>query len=249
MDVALIHPDWPAPRNVFAASTTRTGGVSIAPFDTLNLGKSSGDDPAAVDENRRRVFDTLKLPSQPSWIMQVHGPRVVRAPFSRAAGEPDPQADASFTTQKGVVCLVQSADCLPVLFCDHDGTMVAAAHAGWRGLAAGVLEQTVRALPAPPRKLMAWMGPAISARHFEVGPEVRAAFESSSPEALPAFTPGTKPGKWMCDLYAAARVRLHRAGLEVVHGGDFCTFSDASRFFSFRRDGNCGRMASLIWLG
>ena len=243
--VPLILPDWPAPANVRAASTTRIGGVSLGRYASLNLGKNSGDDPAAVDENRRRVFAQLHLPTQPSWIFQVHGARVVQAPF--AVGS-DPQADASFATRAGVVCLVQTADCLPVLFCDEAGTMVAAAHAGWRGLSTGVLEATITALPTAPENLLAWLGPAIGRDAFEVGPEVRAAFLDASDTAAAAFRPSRNDGKWMCDLYALARQRLQCAGVKQIFGGGWCTYADAARFYSYRRDGACGRMASLIWL-
>ena len=244
--VPLIEPDWPAPPNVRAASTTRIGGVSLGRYASLNLGKNSGDDPAAVDENRRRVFEQLRLPAQPSWIFQVHGARVVQAPFAQF--DSDPKADASFTAHGGVVCLVQTADCLPVLFCDEAGTTVAAAHAGWRGLSTGVLEATVKVLPTAPENLLAWLGPAIGPEAFEVGPEVRAAFLGASDEAVAAFRPSDHDGKWMCDLYALARQRLQRAGVTRIHGGGWCTHADAARFYSYRRDGACGRMASLIWL-
>jgi polyphenol oxidase len=247
MMLSFIHPDWPAPANVGCASTMRHGGVSGGRYASLNLGKGSGDDPAAVDENRRRVFQQLQLPAPPSWIRQVHGTQVVRAPFA-AGAQSDPEADACFTTTPGVVCLVQTADCLPVLFCDDAGSVVAAAHAGWRGLAAGVLENTVKTLPVAPDRLMAWLGPAIGPEAFEVGSEVRQAFLRSSLEAVAAFKPGARRGKWLCDLSALARLRLRAAGVDRVFGGGPCTHANPERFFSFRRDGECGRMASLIWL-
>jgi polyphenol oxidase len=246
MTLSLIRPEWPAPAQVRAATTTRAGGVSKAPFESLNLGMASGDDAAAVEENRRRLSDALGLPSHPSWLRQVHGPHVVRAPF--ASPDETPQADAAFTNETGVVCVVQTADCLPVLFCDDSGSMVAAAHAGWRGLAAGVLEATIAALPAKADRLMAWLGPAIGPDAFEVGPDVREAFVAQEPEAAAAFRPQAAQGKWLCDIYRLARLRLRAAGIDRVSGGGWCTHTDAARFFSYRRDGRCGRMASLIWL-
>jgi YfiH family protein len=247
--IPLITPDWPAPANVRAASTTRIGGVSVGRYASLNLGKNTGDDPAAVDENRRRVLGQMHLPALPSWIFQVHGVRVARAPFAPGS---DPEADASFATQAGVVCVVQTADCLPVLFCDQAGTVVAAAHAGWRGLSMGVLEATVTALPASPDHLLAWLGPAIGPDAFEVGSEVRAAFLAALPGAgdavAAAFQSSRNEGRWTCDLYALARLRLRRAGVKRIFGGGLCTHTDASRFYSYRRDGACGRMATLIWM-
>jgi YfiH family protein len=246
MTLSLIRPEWPAPAHVRAATTTRTGGVSKAPFESLNLGKASGDEAAAVAENRRRLSAALDLPSPPSWLRQVHGPHVVRAPF--ASPDETPEADAAFTTETGVVCVVQTADCLPVLFCDDAGSTVAAAHAGWRGLAAGVLEATIAALPAKADQLMAWLGPAIGPQAFEVGPDVREAFAALGPEAVAAFRPQAEQGKWLCDIYALARLRLRAAGIGRISGGGLCTHTDSARFFSYRRDGRCGRMASLVWL-
>lgn len=244
MNLSLIHPDWPAPRRVLAATTTRGGGISVAPFDALNLGAHVGDDPAAVRHNRARLGEVLGLRHEPAWLQQVHGTTVARLPRS----DPAAAADASFTTEPGRVCVVLTADCLPVLFCDEAGTMVAAAHAGWRGLASGVLEAAIAALPCPPQRLLAWLGPAIGPAAFAVGAEVRAAFVADSADAARAFHPGAASGKWLCDLYALARMRLQRAGLSRVSGGGFCTFSEGARFYSFRRDGACGRLATLIWL-
>jgi YfiH family protein len=244
MNIPFIVPDWPAPPRVRAACTTRAGGVSQGVYAGLNMGRSGGDDPAAVVENRRRVSQGLGLPGQPCWIRQVHGARVVRMPEVA----PDPEADASFTMQAGVVCAVQAADCLPVLFCDEDAVAVAAAHAGWRGLAGGVLEATVAALSVPPRRLLAWLGPAIGPEAFEVGEEVRAAFLAHAAEAAQAFHPGPVPGKHYADLFMLARQRLHRVGVERVYGGGLSTHADPQRFYSYRRDGVTGRMAALIWL-
>lgn len=239
-----IHPDWPAPTRVRAACTTRGGGVSIGAYAGLNLGRGSGDDPAAVDENRRRLAAGLALPQAPAWIHQVHGRRVVELP----GDEVHPDADACWTRQRGVVCAVQAADCLPVLFCDDAGSVVAAAHAGWRGLAGGVLEATVAALPVPASSLMAWLGPAIGPEAFEVGAEVRAAFVAEDAEAASAFRSVSAAGKYHADLFMLARQRLARAGVLRVSGGGISTHADPARFYSFRRDGVCGRMAALVWL-
>lgn len=239
---SFLIPDWPAPVRVRAAMTTRLGGVSDGPYASFNLGRSCGDDPIAVAENRRRLRAALPLPSEPCWLKQVHGAEVVRMPENAST----PEADASFTTKAGVVCLVQAADCLPVLLCDDAGTVVAAAHAGWRGLAAGVLEATVRRLPVPPTDLMAWLGPAIGPTAFEVGPEVREAFVKTDAGADAAFRAGAG-AKYFADLFVLARRRLATAGVTRVYGGGVCTVSDPARFFSHRRDRISGRMAALIW--
>lgn len=251
--VPILQPDWPAPRRVHAGCTTRIGGVSLAPFSGLNLGRSTGDDVTNVLENRRRALAALQAPAEPCWIRQVHGTQIVRAPFAEAT----PAADASFTTQAGVVCAVQAADCLPVLFCDDDGSVVAAAHAGWRGLSAGVLEATVACLPAEPRAVMAWLGPAIGPEAFEVGGEVRAAFATVDASSAQYFrkadfraAASDQPAadKYFADLFALARQRLALAGVTRVYGGGISTHADADRFYSFRRDGVTGRMAAMIWL-
>lgn len=241
----ILRPDWPAHRNVGAAMTTRAGGVSQQAYHSLNLG-GYGDDPAHVAENRGRVREALGLPAEPAWLRQVHGVRVVDA-GGLAPGEM-PEADASFATAPGVVCAVQAADCLPVLFCDDHGTVVAAAHAGWRGLAAGVLEATVRALPANPAALMAWLGAAIGPHSFEVGAEVRDTFVAADPAAAAAFVPRAVEGKFLANLYVLARQRLAAAGVARVSGGGHDTLRERTRFFSYRRDGRCGRMAALAWL-
>ncbi len=243
-ELPLLTPGWPAPVNVRAAMTTRIGGVSSGPFTSLNMGLSGGDDSAAVSENRRRVYAALDMPGEPGWIRQVHGAQAVRMPHPVA----EPAADASWTCDRAVVCVVQAADCLPVLFCDDKGTVVAAAHAGWRGLATGVLEATVRALPVEPHLLMAWMGAAIGPESFEVGSEVREAFVNRDALTGSCFVPAAEPGKFMADLYGLARRRLTMAGVTRVYGGGRCTFREAGHFFSYRRDGQCGRMAALIWL-
>lgn len=242
MQPSVIHPDWPAPARVRALQTTRAGGYSRGPYAGFNLGTRCGDDPATVERNRALLRSSLDLPAEPAWLQQVHGRAVAVLPVSGV-----PEADASVATRAGAVCVVQTADCLPVLFCDDDATMVAAAHAGWRGLAGGVLEATVQALPAAPQRLLAWLGAAIGPAAFEVGAEVRAAFVADDPDSAACFAAGA-PGKFFADLYALARRRLQRVGIERIYGGGACTWTDAQRFYSFRRDATCGRMASLIWL-
>ena len=237
----LLVPDWPAPGNVRAVQTLRTGGCSHAPWAQLNLGDHVGDLPAHVAANRAEL--RRHLPAEPLWLRQVHG--VVAVDADIASGTPD--ADAAYARQVGRVCAVMTADCLPVLFCDRAGTVVAAAHAGWRGLLAGVLESTVAGMAVPPGDIMAWLGPAIGPAAFEVGDEVRAAFVAHDPGAAEAFR-AASPGKWLADIYLLARQRLHALGLGAISGGDLCTVSDSERFFSYRRDGVTGRMASLIWL-
>lgn len=240
---AFIVPDWPAPHGVRAASTLRTGGVSRAPYDSFNLAAHVGDDPANVAENRQRLRRELQLAVEPSWLQQVHGTRVVRA----AESSPEQPADGAVALEPGPICAVMTADCLPVLFCSRDGRRVGVAHAGWRGLAAGVLEETARALDTPGEELMCWLGPAIEPEHFEVGPEVRAAFVDRDAAAARAFVPLAQ-GKWLADLYDLARLRLGRLGVQSIHGGERGTFRERAAFFSYRRDGRCGRMATLIWI-
>jgi YfiH family protein len=244
----VVTPDWPAPPAVRAAFTLRMGGVSAAPFDSLNVGAHVGDAAAAVTENRRRVCSHLRLPAEPSWLEQVHGIEVadLDAPTGQASA-PHLRADAAIARCAGSVCVMQVADCLPVLLAARDGCAVAAAHAGWRGLAAGVLEATVARLAVAPSGLIAWLGPAIGPAHFEVGGEVRAAFLAHDAAAAAAFTANTR-GRWQCDLSALARRRLNAAGVTAVFGGGWCTYADGARFFSYRRDRRCGRMAALIWL-
>jgi YfiH family protein len=236
-----IEPDWPAPPRVRTLITTRNGGVSRGFYASLNLGTRVGDDPHAVMENRARL--RALLPSEPKWLQQVHGIAAVQA--DRV--ELEPTADAAFTRVHGVVCAVQAADCLPVLLCDRNGTSIAAAHAGWRGLNAGVLERTVAALELPPKDLFAWLGPAIGPNAFEVGADVFDPFTAVDREASSAFQP-LREGKWLADLYALARRRLWRSGVAAVYGGGLCTAGDPARFFSHRRDGVTGRQAALIWL-
>jgi len=236
---SLIVPDWPAPKSVKALSTTRLGGVSVAPYASLNLGQHVGDDAQAVQANRAQLL--AHLPAEPMWLNQVHGIDVCQ----QYSGVCD--ADASVSAQVNQVCVVMTADCLPVLFCDEAGTQVAAAHAGWRGLADGVLEQTLTHFDNP-NSVMVWLGPAIGPDAFEVGQEVKDQFCAWHAECAAFFKPSTHAGKWLADLYALARFRFAQAGVTQVYGGDFCTFSDETRFFSYRRDGVTGRMASCIWL-
>ncbi|WP_116475038.1 peptidoglycan editing factor PgeF [Zobellella maritima] len=240
MDVIL--PDWPAPASVCAVQTSRTGGVSQAPFNSLNLGIHVGDRPGDVAINRERLGAYLNLPAEPVWLNQVHGTRVLTLPHS---GE-QATADAVVSRTPGQVGVVMTADCLPVLFCDQAGTVVGAAHAGWRGLAAGVLEATLTEMKVDPESVLAWMGPAIGPKVFEVGNEVREAFVSHSPLAVDAFV--MRGDKWLADIYHLARLRLAAAGVHHIYGGEYCTYTDAARFFSYRRDRETGRMASLIWL-
>lgn len=239
----MIIPDWPAPANVRSLITTRSGGVSAAPYASLNLGDHVGDNPQHVKHNRA-VLST-HLPAEPRWLKQVHGIAVADACMTGA------EADASVAFQAGEVCAVLTADCLPVLLCDQSGTVVGAAHAGWRGLLNGVIESTVAAMQVPSSSLLAYLGPAIGPQAFEVGDEVRAAFVAADPEAASAFSPSDRQAetrKWLADIYRLARLRLEKLGVAGVYGGGLCTYADAELFFSYRRDGVTGRMASLIWL-
>lgn len=238
-----LHPDWPAPKAVRAVTTTRAGGASRGPYAGFNLAAHVGDTAAAMAENRAYLRTALDLPAEPAWLEQVHGTGVARLDTE----QPVCRADASVTTTPGRVCAVLTADCLPVLFCNRAGTAVAAAHAGWRGLAAGVLETAVAELKSPPDDILAWLGPAIGPAAFEVGEEVRAAFVSRQADTTAAFQPA-RAGKYRADLYALARLRLAAMGITAVYGGGWCTHTDAQRFFSYRRDGITGRMATLIWL-
>lgn len=236
-----IIPDWPAPANVKALQTSRQGGVSAAPYDSLNLGDHVGDSPLTVARNRM-LLNTL-LPSEPVWLEQVHGTIVANADNANCR----PQADACIARHRDAVCAVMTADCLPVLLCDKQGSVVGAAHAGWKGLAAGVIEATVQAMDVAPQNLMAWLGPAISQDAFEVGDEVRAAFVAAQPQAASAFIPG-QHGKWFADLCALARLRLNALGITRIYGGELCTYTAREKFFSYRRDGVTGRMGTFIWL-
>lgn len=275
-----ITPDWPAPPNVKAAATLRTGGVSEGAFSSLNLGSHVGDVPAAVSENRRLLRAALKLPAEPTWLNQVHGINVVDATAGERVGSSNvidaaasavdtsagivrsgnnpasaegatpaaaPSADASVARGAGAVCVVMTADCLPVLFCDRAGTRVGAAHAGWRGLAGGVLGATIKSLDVPPSQLMAWLGPAIEQDAFEVGDEVHEAFLKLAADNAAAFRANAR-ARWQADLYQLARNELARLGVTAVYGGGFKCFADSERFFSYRRESRTGRMATLVWL-
>ncbi|MBK4716419.1 MULTISPECIES: purine nucleoside phosphorylase YfiH [Tenebrionibacter/Tenebrionicola group] len=241
--INLIVPQWPLPAGVGACSSTRSGGVSVAPWDSMNLGAHCGDNTTHVEENRRRFYEAAGLPSQPVWLEQVHGTTVLslndKPPLSK-------RADASYTNKRGVVSAVMTADCLPVLFCNIAGTEVAAAHAGWRGLCGGVLENTIACFRDSPENIMAWLGPAIGPGAFEVGSEVREAFIEKEAKSSAAFCPAGK--KYYADIYLLARQRLSNLGVCQIYGGERCTFSEKEEFFSYRRDRITGRMASFIWL-
>ena len=233
-----IQADWPAPPNVRAFSTTRTGGVSRGAWSSLNLGLHCGDDTIHVEQNRASLSELLPSPAQ--WLRQVHGTSVVRhcGQFTREL-----EADALVAFEPRQVCAVLTADCLPVLFCNRRGDRVGIAHAGWRGLAGGILEATVRALDEAPTELMAWMGPAIGPQVYQVGADVAEEFPAEFPAGF------TRHGdRFLLDIYALAKLKLAAAGVHAVYGGDYCTLSNPERFFSYRRDGVTGRMASLVWL-
>jgi polyphenol oxidase len=240
--IGWLAADWPAPAGVVAGTTLRQGGVSIGVYGSLNLAAHVGDDPVRVDENRRRVREQLRLPGEPVWLDQVHGTSVVRA--DTIAGRP--VADGLVTSRRNVVCAVLTADCLPVVLASAHGNEVAVAHAGWRGLSAGILESTIAAMAAAPADLMAWLGPAISGAAFEVGDEVRNAFLAADAAAAHCFHRNER-GRWQADLDGLAVRRLERAGVNRIHGGGRCTFSEPEDFFSYRRDGQCGRQATFAY--
>jgi YfiH family protein len=240
-EAGVFTPDWPLPPGVRAASTTRLGGASGGPYASFNLGDHVGDDPRAVAANRAALIAALQLPASPAWLTQVHGSAVV--------GPDDPPgstADARHADRPGIVCAVLTADCLPLLLCSNDGQEVAAVHCGWRGLAAGIVGAAVGRFAAPPGSLRAWLGPAIGPSAFEVGPEVRAAFTGVDTASAACFA-AASGDRWRADLYGLARRALKAAGVSRVSGGEACTVTDAGRYFSYRRDGVTGRMASLIW--
>ena len=243
----LIIPDWPAPPNVLVLQTTRLGGFSTAPYDGLNLGEHTGDDALRVAANRQSL--NPYLPTEPLWLDQVHGVTVVNTAHVSCL----PQADAAYAKAANAVCTVLTADCLPVLLCDVAGSVVGAAHAGWRGLAAGVIEATVNTMNVPPERIIAWLGPAIGPQAFEVGDEVRTVFVAHDTNASAAITPSPSSSqgegkKYLTDIYLLARQRLQALGITQIYGAGYCTYSERERFFSYRRDGNTGRMASMIWL-
>lgn len=244
----LLRPAWPAPSHIKALCTTRKGGASQAPWYSLNLGSHVGDNPAQVNENRQRLADIASLSvANIGWLNQIHGTDVVE--LTPANVSVVTTADASYTRHPGIACAILTADCLPVILTDAEGSVVGAAHAGWRSLCGGVLENLITAMAVPPSNLRAWLGPAIGPSSFEVGPEVREAFMEQNPEAIKAFTQaGARPGHFMADIYQLATQRLNKAGVLSVSGGGLCTVTDKDRFYSYRRDGQTGRMATLVWL-
>jgi len=239
-----IEPDWPAPPHVRVLSTLRGGGVSEGPYSSLNLAAHVGDRAEAVAANRLLLREAARLPGEPLWLEQVHGTAVVR--HAGSAGTP-PRADAAVAFELGRVCTVMTADCLPVVFTNRAGTRIGVAHAGWRGLVGGVLEATIAALEVPPADLLAWLGPAIGPAAFEVGPEVREAYLTKIEGSEACFTSNHR-GRYLANMYGLARLVLGAAGVASVHGGGWCTHEDVQRFFSYRRDGVTGRMATLAWL-
>ena len=245
MTIPFITPDWPAPANIHAAMTTRVGGVSLSPYVSLNLGDHVGDASQAVAQNRAIVAQQLKLPSQAIWLNQSHSTTAIKAATTSTRAC---EGDASYSQERGVVCAVMTADCLPLLICNLDGTEVAAIHAGWRGLFGGVIEATVTKLETKPGQLMVWLGAAIGPDQFEVGAEVRQQFIAEDSRSENAFRPSSREEHWFADIYRLARIRLKRLGINTIYGGGLCTYSDSETFFSYRRDGVTGRMASLIWM-
>ncbi len=242
MKADWIRADWNAPAGIVAGTTLRQGGVSQREFASLNLGDHVGDRPEHVAQNRRIFRELCGLPANPAWLRQVHGVHIARNP---AGGSQAPEADAVYSNAPVAICAVLTADCLPVLFCSADGTEVAAAHAGWRGLCHGVLEATLAEFSAPGGQIQAWLGPAISQEAFEVGSEVREAFILADPAAKTCFSQNPS-GRWQADLYEIARLRLAACGVTAVSGGSFCTYAETDLFFSYRRDGECGRMATFV---
>lgn len=238
----LLAANWPAPANVRALVTTRAGGASRGPYASFNLATHVGDDAASVEANRRALATACRLPAEPVWLTQVHSATVVDV----ATAAPGTRADGAYSDRAGAVCAVLTADCLPIFICNRAGSEVALLHAGWRGLVAGIVEAGLQRLRSPPSELLVWLGPAIGPRVYEVGEEVRAAFLARDPRTASGFTPA-RPGKWYMDLYALARQRLSEHAVRSIGGGEYCTATQADLFFSHRRDGATGRMASLLW--
>lgn len=239
----FIVPDWPLPANVKAVSTTRLGGASQQPYQGLNLGMHVGDKAEHVQRNRTQLQQELRLVDSPAWLNQIHSNRVIDLNASLTVV---PDADGSYTQASGIACTVMTADCLPLLLCDTAGTQVAAVHAGWRGLADGIIEAALEKFTVPADQILAWLGPAIGPDAFEVGSEVREQFIAEQLQAEQAFKPYGE--KWLADLYLLARQRLQRFGVTNIYGGEYCTFGDPERFYSYRREGVTGRQASLIWI-
>lgn len=243
-----IYPNWPAPRNIRALTTTRLHGVSEVPYKSMNLANHVGDDEAAVMANRQLICQREALPQMPVWLNQIHSTDVVDISNVRTSRQPF-NADASYTNTMKTVCAVLTADCLPVLFCSLSGDEVAASHAGWRGLCGGILENTIKHFHCDPSQIMAWLGPAIGVQVFEVGIEVKQQFELYDPDASSAFqliNPHEK--KYLADLYLLAKQRLNRLGISQIYGGEYCTYQHNDLFFSYRREKQTGRMASMIWI-
>ncbi len=238
----FIIPNWPAPPNVIALQTTRTGGLSQSPYDSLNFGDHVGDDNIMVVRNRQLL--NAYVPSEPVWLKQIHSTIAVNVADTLCL----PEADAAYSTRKNAVCAVMTADCLPILLCDEAGTAVAAIHAGWRGLLDGVIESTLKALVIDPQHLLVWLGPAIGPNAFEVGLDVYEGFIEQDSRSKNAFAAQSTPNKWLGDIYQLARLRLQNLRVSRIYGGDYCTYTEKERFFSYRRDGNTGRMATLIWI-
>ncbi|MWN06696.1 peptidoglycan editing factor PgeF [Gilliamella sp. Pas-s95] len=252
--IKSIYPYWTAPKNVHALTTTRTGGVSMAPFASLNMGSRTGDNLEHIAQNRQRLIQTEQIPSEPYWLTQTHSTialDISQIALQTATGNIPNQtieADASYTHQPKQVSVVLTADCMPVLFCTTNGDEVAAAHAGWRGLCNGILEETVKKFVSPPSNIIVWLGPAISAKKFEVGIDVKEQFEKIDRNAKIAFkliNPAEQ--KYLADLYLIAKQRLQAMGVIKIFGGDFCTYTEQDKFFSYRRENKTGRMASMIW--
>ncbi|MCO6545624.1 MAG: peptidoglycan editing factor PgeF [Gilliamella sp.] len=253
--IKSIYPYWTAPKKIHAFTTTRTGGVSLAPFASLNMGNRTGDNSEHIAENLRRIIQAEKIPSEPYWLTQTHSTTVLdisQIALQPPTGNIDPyqtfEADASYTNQPKQVSVVLTADCIPVLFCTTKGDEVAAAHAGWRGLCNGILEETIKKFSSSPSKIIAWMGPAISVKKFEVGIEVKQQFEKVDPKAQEAFKLiNPTEQKYLADLYLIAKQRLQAVGVTQIFGGDYCTYIEQDKFFSYRRENKTGRMASMIW--
>ena len=243
MEQHYLIPDWPAPAHIKSFTTTRLKGKSQAPFDAFNLSHTVGDDFNAVQQNRECLAEELQLPHQPNWLEQVHGTRAILC----GAQETYPKADAYYTNQPKQVCAVLTADCLPILVCDQQGQEVAAIHAGWKGILAGIIDSTINSLKSKPKNLLVWFGPAIGPKHFEVDDEFRLAFMAKDPQNSANFRQ-ISTTKWLADIYGLARNNLAKCGISQIYGGDLCTVEDRQRFYSYRRDNKTGRMASLIWI-
>ncbi len=243
MKIPVIYPDWPAPANIVALTTTRQGGISEAPYANFNLAAHTGDNAEHVAHNRHLLREIFTLPNEPAWLQQTHSTIAVKIdPHFQSC-----EADASYSDEAGQICVVMTADCLPILICNNAGTEVAAIHAGWKGLANGVIETTVNQLQSDPADLLVWLGPAIGPTAFQVGKDVYDLFIQPDSEALAAFNAQAQE-KWLANIYQLARLRLKKLGIQAIYGGDYCTYTDEERFFSYRRDGDTGRMASLIYI-